>query len=329
MKGTKTPTTPQNTPKKKASASSPAAPNSTGSKKAPLSSTSKKPANSPSANNANSRIHSPTPRSPAALSSSLPSSSSSSSLAISSPLRMSPQTPPSVFSVVPQSSSLSTTTSPKHATRVYLNPADALLLSLLPGDILAITPTENLPIRLAVLFFDKSLASATIAASPVFLRNARLRLSDSVRISKYEHLVPFVTKMTMRATTPVDNDDPDALQTYAREVMRDWRMVGVGDFVEFFWGGYVKQFRVESVATHAFFDCGSDGDVSPLSVYLVNSQSTVTVLKKQDATTRQGTKTTNASAATYKSIGGLSKQMETIKKIVEVPLLDPQRFIKY
>ncbi|ORY45099.1 AAA-domain-containing protein [Rhizoclosmatium globosum] len=113
----------------------------------------------------------------------------------------------------------------------------------------------------------------------------------------------------------------ESLQLLAKEYLRDMKYVEADGLVEFPYNGISRQFRVESITLH--------DHSSPISE--INAESTM--LKVLPYATESGSQQKKKWGAhekvSYDSIGGLKKQMDIVRKLVEVPLLDPQRFARY
>ncbi|KAJ3067703.1 spermatogenesis associated protein 5 [Podochytrium sp. JEL0797] len=104
----------------------------------------------------------------------------------------------------------------------------------------------------------------------------------------------------------------------------DIQFVLKSSLVEFMYQGINCQFTVESVKLNDF---ANETDTDALSnVFEFTNRSEVTILPFSNIEKK---KWGGVAKISYDSIGGLDKQLETIRKLVEVPLLDPQRFSKY
>ncbi|KAJ3283480.1 spermatogenesis associated protein 5 [Rhizoclosmatium sp. JEL0117] len=107
------------------------------------------------------------------------------------------------------------------------------------------------------------------------------------------------------------------------------KYVEADGLVEFPYSGISRQFRVESITLHDHSSPVSEINAES-TMLLFTYRSEVKVLPYATESGSQQKKKWGAhEKVSYDSIGGLKKQMDIVRKLVEVPLLDPQRFARY
>ncbi|TPX47378.1 hypothetical protein CcCBS67573_g10257 [Chytriomyces confervae] len=161
-----------------------------------------------------------------------------------------------------------------------------------------------------------------IHLDPVLCVNLGVRSTSKVSIEKWKSPILPALNVTLRATSESKDSlwIDEGCQLMAREVLRDVKYITANQLVEYIYQGINRQFRVEGVSSK------TAATASETCVYEFAFKSTVTVFPFSEGTTQKWGSKTNIS---YESVGGLATQIATIRKLVEVPLKDPQRFIKH
>ncbi|KAJ3026881.1 UNVERIFIED_CONTAM: spermatogenesis associated protein 5 [Siphonaria sp. JEL0065] len=206
--------------------------------------------------------------------------------------------------------------------RVVISPLDAIRRKLKAGEVVHIGPTGGI----GVVWLSANVDRKTISMSSQLRVNLGIQIGSSVTLEKLKVNIHEITKLVLRPTTQgldslwID----DVLQILAKEMLRDSKYVMKDGIVEFMYQGKNRQFRAEAIKLNEF---AHENDSSHPTIFQFTHRSDITVLPFQSNTEKKRWGST--SKISYDSIGGLAKQMETIRKLVEVPLLDPQRFAKY
>ncbi|KAJ3226124.1 spermatogenesis associated protein 5 [Chytriomyces hyalinus] len=206
----------------------------------------------------------------------------------------------------------------KLALRALICPEDMKLLRMRVGDLVALVGGERS--GPAVLWASAAVGSAEIHLDPVLCVNLGLRSTSKVSIEKWKSPILPALNVILRATSESKDSlwVDEGCQLMAREVLRDVKYITENQVVEFIYQGMTRQFRVEGVS--------SKTAVTGTCVHEFAFKSTVAVLPFSKGETQKWGSKANIS---YESVGGLQSQIATIRKLVEVPLKDPQRFIKY
>ncbi|KAI9335756.1 P-loop containing nucleoside triphosphate hydrolase protein [Obelidium mucronatum] len=216
--------------------------------------------------------------------------------------------------------------------RILVSPLDALRLKVKAGEVVTICRVNEgvlIACGIGIVWMLPGQERKTISTSAQLRFNLNLPIGSTVTFEKLNRNVNNANKLVLRPTTKgVDSLWTDeALQILAKEILRDEKYVMKNGIIEFVYQGMNRQFRVESVTLDNFVHQQATLRNSLDNFFAFNHRSEVVVLPFESENVKK--KWGGISSTSYESIGGLSKQIETIRKLVEVPLLDPQRFSKY
>ncbi|KAJ3069926.1 hypothetical protein HDU99_002801, partial [Rhizoclosmatium hyalinum] len=213
----------------------------------------------------------------------------------------------------------------KTGFRAFVSAADALCFRVFAGDFVRIGS------KTGEVWIGLGQDRGTIALSSHLRNAAGLRIGDVIQLVKKDVVCVQVESLVLRPTTQgLDSLWIDeSLQLLAKEYLRDMKYVEADGLVEFPYSGISRQFRVESIALHDHSSPISEINTES-TMLLFTHRSEVKVLPYATESGSQQKKKWGAhEKVSYDSIGGLKKQMDIVRKLVEVPLLDPQRFARY
>ncbi|KAJ3105811.1 hypothetical protein HDU97_007455 [Phlyctochytrium planicorne] len=266
-----------------------------------------------------------------------------------------------VVDAVPVPASDKGVTRHRHILRVHVNQTDMLKRKLWVGEVVRIRiqsgrtdGTASLGEDMKALSLedaerkeglqsaksrsDGSHAMGTIWASPTckegfvllsaqLRQNGNIELGAAVTLEAVKEPVPEASRLVLRPSVPVaDYKVDEVLGILMKEILVDIRFVTISKYVEATYHGKVRQFVVEKGETVS--DTGRESaKSSDVKILEVTRQTEVIVVPFE----RKSIKAIapDAKGLDYGAIGGLNKQIEEIRKIVEAPLLHPEKFTNF
>lgn len=177
-------------------------------------------------------------------------------------------------------------------------------LGLRSGDVIEICGREK---GVAILWpgYPEDRGRAVIRVDGNIRSNARIGIDEKVTVQKAD--VHEATKVVIQPTHPVRLSGFE--QSFAR-------MIAGRPVVE------GQQFRVALLGTTLTFVITK---LSPKGVGIV-TQSTEVVLKEEPYTPKEGKKATGVSDIHYEDIGGLGRELDQVREMIELPLRHPEIF---
>ncbi|KAJ3211504.1 spermatogenesis associated protein 5 [Dinochytrium kinnereticum] len=190
---------------------------------------------------------------------------------------------------------------------------------------------------------DDVQAVGTIWASPTckegyvllsaqLLQNAGIELGEMVIIDPVKIPIPEASRLVLRpSVASPDFEVDEVLSILMKEILVDIRFVTLQKHVEATYYGKVRQFKVEKGELREEeekIDKTGSFSLPSSPVILEVSRSTEVVVVPFERKSIRAI-APSSQPLDYSSIGGLRKEVEEIRKIVEAPLLEPERFSKF
>ncbi|ORX78441.1 AAA-domain-containing protein [Anaeromyces robustus] len=142
---------------------------------------------------------------------------------------------------------------------------------------------------------------------------------------KIESDIYEASHIYLKPIAPVKFPLNDFLGIYAREVLSDIKYIMPNNFVEFVYYGRLRRFRVVKITSSTTI-INQDNE-NPHYIYYINNKTTnIHWIPYVDKKENQDKKNDVNENIGYQAVGGLSKQIEIIKNMVELPLKNPEKF---
>ncbi|BFZ59266.1 AAA+-type ATPase [Saitoella coloradoensis] len=178
-----------------------------------------------------------------------------------------------------------------------------------------------------------------------------LSVGDAVTVRKFTDDIFEASEVLLNETTPdIDNSADEAIHLYLTEALVDLKHVTSGMSIECIYRGVTRSFIVDSIVAAEPGDMSmnmsqadisinmsaldlDDEDLTPAGpqVFLITRATSVTVVSHEsaEADLEPVGPARDVPDVTYASIGGLGKQIEVLKDMVHLPLLQPEIFTRF
>ncbi|CDH60251.1 spermatogenesis-associated protein 5 isoform 2 [Lichtheimia corymbifera JMRC:FSU:9682] len=205
-----------------------------------------------------------------------------------------------------------------HAQRVLIPLESMQQLALATGDRVLIKHAET-PDKFVLrtawpsLTLDKDVIEMNAATRLA----GEFRVSDPIHIEKYtpSDTTSIAIRVTLRFLAMPEFTLNQTLTSYLHEILCDQRYVTRGDVMDVRYMGQLRRLRVEKIHP----------DV-PMALMSTNTQ--VIALLPDDKADHEPSQQ-ESKPISYQDIGGLEKQINQVREMVEVSLQDPELFVKY
>ncbi|KAJ3164659.1 hypothetical protein HDU88_005087 [Geranomyces variabilis] len=267
-----------------------------------------------------------------------------------------PPPPPSTFLVAPAPPPASANVRPHHL-RVCINVADARTRRWRAGQEVWLrlddeiggasggkvmterqqpSPRRRVQKALGVIWPSAHVPPKSVQLGSLLRLNANLELGALCRIDELSTPVVEAARIALRPSAPLPQSADDLLVIYAKELLVDLKFAVASSAIEIQCYGRLRQFVMETVV-----GCPRAGDENDDAeegeqdaAYQVSRRTHVLIQPfievpahstgaDRSATMRVST------AASYAAIGGLSAEIATVREMVEVPLMQPERFSRF
>ncbi|KAI7874649.1 AAA-domain-containing protein [Lichtheimia hyalospora FSU 10163] len=144
------------------------------------------------------------------------------------------------------------------------------------------------------------------------------QVGDPIHVEKYTSSDPttrIATRVTIRLLVMPDFTLTPTLTCYIQESLCDRRYLTCGDVMDVRYMGQLRRFRVEKFNPD-----------TPIAVMAAHTQ---VVVLLPDAKMEDSPEQAAPKPISYQDIGGLEKQINQVREMVEVSLQDPELFVKY
>ncbi|KAJ3178078.1 spermatogenesis associated protein 5 [Geranomyces variabilis] len=267
-----------------------------------------------------------------------------------------PPSPPSAFLVAPGPPSASDNVRPHHL-RVGVNVADARARRWRAGQevwlrfddatggasggTVMAEQQESLPRRrtqkaLGVVWPLANVPPKSVQLGSLLRLNANLELGALCRIDELSTPVVEAARVALRPSAPLPQPADDVLVIYAKELLVDLKYAVAGSAIEIQCYGRLRQFVMETVVGYVRAgDKNEDPEHSDQDLaYQVSRRTHVLIqsfieVPALSTAIHKPAATRSTTAASYASIGGLSAEIATVREMVEVPLMQPERFSRF
>jgi AAA family ATPase len=155
-------------------------------------------------------------------------------------------------------------------------------------------------------------------------QNINIKYGQRVRIMRIENDIYEATDIYLKPTSQVKFPLNEFLGIYAREILSDIKYIMPNNYVEFIYFGRLRRFKVIKVSTNSTI-VNQDNENAHNIYYINNKLTNVHWIPYVEKTKNSKILDTDKNLG-YQSVGGLSKQIEIIKNMVELPLKSPEKF---
>ncbi|CAG8489786.1 13918_t:CDS:10 [Ambispora leptoticha] len=170
-----------------------------------------------------------------------------------------------------------------------------------------------------------------IQLSKTQCENAHLEINDFALVSRIEKSVVAAAKIVLAPVEVPDFPINQILHIFMKETLVNLKYLLSTNLVQVQYHGKIRQFQVVDIQSN-FTNFGENTSISlPESIYTISRDTKVTILvNPRHATTSKDVSTNLKSKGVgFKSIGGLSKEIQIVREMVELPFTNPELFDYY
>ncbi|KAI8929625.1 P-loop containing nucleoside triphosphate hydrolase protein [Entophlyctis helioformis] len=221
--------------------------------------------------------------------------------------------------------------------RVYLCPRDFGPLSVTAGDLVFIasaTPSATAeqqqqskqPHALGIAWPSLATPDDHIQVSQILLDTAGLQHDGLAIVTPVSAPALVATRISLRWSHEPDFAIDDSLDVYVKELLLDLEYTTLGQLVQFQYYG-----KARTCIVHRILPATTTATAAV--AYRVERTALVTVDKflasRPAKDSSNAAKGAAGNKASYASIGGLSDQIVAVRNLIELPLLEPERFTRF
>ncbi|KAJ8654321.1 hypothetical protein O0I10_010017 [Lichtheimia ornata] len=208
-----------------------------------------------------------------------------------------------------------------HAQRVLIPLESMQQLALATGDRVLVKHADS-PDKfvLRTAWPSLTLDKDVIEMSTATRLAGEFQVGDPIHVEKYtpsSDTTSIATRVTLRILAMPEFTLNPTLTSYLQETLCDRRYVTRGDVMDVRYMGQLRRLRVEKIHP----------DI-PMALMSTNTQ-VVVLLPDDKDTDHEQQKQQESKPISYQDIGGLGKQINQVREMVEVSLQDPELFVKY
>ncbi|KAJ3016238.1 hypothetical protein HKX48_004149 [Thoreauomyces humboldtii] len=181
---------------------------------------------------------------------------------------------------------------------------------------------------LGVIWPTSTVSPNSVQIGALLRQNAGLELGSYAEIDDLVLPISEAATVTLRPTATHSFPFDDMLSTYAKEILVDLQYVTRGSFTEIACYGKLRQFIVESASSYRTHE-EEDLAPTPLESSTPYRVSRLTNVHIQPFAPIPKAVSAALPKASYASIGGLSKEIATVREMVETPLRNPEKFTRF
>eukprot|EP00833_Pecoramyces_ruminatium_P002835 jgi/Orpsp1_1/1176867/evm.model.c7180000059331.1 len=169
---------------------------------------------------------------------------------------------------------------------------------------------------------NQYIQESEVKLGSLICQNINIKYGQRVRIMRIENDIYEASDIYLKPTSQIKFPLNEFLGIYAREILSDIKYIMPNNYVEFIYFGRLRRFKVIKVTTNSIINKDNE---NVHNIYYINNKLTnihwipytekITDIEKSDSKN-----------IGYKAVGGLSKQIEIIKNMVELPLKSPEIF---
>ncbi|KAG9300217.1 hypothetical protein G9A89_002663 [Geosiphon pyriformis] len=220
------------------------------------------------------------------------------------------------------------------ARRVFLNVDTMRQRNICTGDFVIIRKDAEISCEkftVGMAWPSFTIQNNEIELSELTRENAKINLGDNALVDLIEPNLVNASKITLESLESGDFKIDPFLSIYIKETLVNLKYLFKTNIIEIQYHGQPRRFRVSNILP--FHENFSQAPHPADNLYIIHSQTKISIIQNlhQDKSLSIGNSLMGQPIVGfgYKSVGGLSKEIQIIHNMVELPLKNPEVFSLY